>query len=60
MNDMNRVLGRRGARQLNIDELQQVGGGINTETVCTIPTNVCPNKDGDASIGECGPVCSTH
>jgi hypothetical protein len=58
MNDQNRVLGRWGARSLTEEELQQVGGGLHTDTVCTVPTEVCPNKDGDASIGECGPVCS--
>ena len=58
MNDQNRVLIRRGARSLSAEEMERVGGGLNTDTVCTVPTNVCPNKDGDASIGECGPVCS--
>jgi len=59
MNDRNRVLVRTGARSLSAEEIERVGGGLHTETVCTVPTNVCPNKDGDASIGECGPVCST-
>jgi hypothetical protein len=57
MNSLNRVLVRRGARSLSAEEMERVGGGLHTETVCTVPTNVCPNKDGDASIGECGPVC---
>jgi hypothetical protein len=57
MNDLNRVLVRRGARSLNEEEIARVSGGLNTETVCTVPTTVCPNKDGDASIGECGPHC---
>jgi hypothetical protein len=57
MNDLNRVLVRRGARSLNEEEIARVGGGLNTETVCTVPTTACPNKDGDASIGECGPHC---
>ena len=57
MNDQNRVLVRRGARSLNAEEMERVGGGLHTETVCTVPTATCPNKDGDASIGECGPVC---
>jgi hypothetical protein len=54
MNDQNRVLIRRGARSLSAEEMERVGGGLNTETLCTIPTTICPNKDGDASIGECG------
>jgi hypothetical protein len=57
MDDQNRVLARKGARSLSKDEIARVGGGINTDTVCTVPTSTCPNKDGDASIGECGPVC---
>lgn len=57
MNDQNRVLIRRGARSLNEEEIERVSGGLNTETVCTIPTSTCGNKDGDASIGECGPIC---
>ena len=57
MNDQNRVLIRRGARDLNAEEMERVGGGLPTDTVCTVPTNSCPNKDGDASIGECGPIC---
>jgi len=54
---MNRVLMRKGARELSAEEVEYVGGGLNTDTVCTIPTAVCPNKDGDAQIGECGPHC---
>jgi hypothetical protein len=56
MNDQ-RVLVRRGARYLSEEEVERVGGGIHTETACTVPTAICPNKDGDASIGECGPTC---
>ena len=54
MNDQNRVLIRTGARSLNQEEIERVGGGISTTTLCTVPTATCPNKDGDASIGECG------
>jgi hypothetical protein len=57
MNDQNRVVIRRGARELTENEVDRVGGGIHTETACTVPTATCPNKDGDASIGECGPTC---
>ena len=54
MNSQNRVLIRQGARELSAEEAERVGGGLNTETLCTVPTTTCPNKDGDASIGECG------
>jgi hypothetical protein len=57
MNDENRVLIRKGARALSAEEIECVGGGIGTTTLCTVPTTACPNKDGDASIGECGPHC---
>jgi hypothetical protein len=57
MDDQTRVLVRRGARSLNQEEIERVGGGISTTTLCTVPTTTCPNKDGDASIGECGPHC---
>jgi hypothetical protein len=57
MKDQNRVLVRTGARSLSAAEMERVGGGLNTETLCTVPTETCPNKDGDASIGECGPRC---
>ena len=57
MNDQNRVLVRWGARSLSAEEIERVGGGLHTETLCTVPSTACPNKDGDASIGECGPVC---
>jgi hypothetical protein len=58
MNERNRVLSRLGAREMTEQEIDLVSGGLHTETVCTVPTTSCPNKDGDASIGECGPVCS--
>lgn len=54
MNDNNRVLIRRGARELTKQEVEHISAGLNTETLCTIPSTACPNKDGDASIGECG------
>lgn len=50
----NRVLARAGARELTAEEVEHVNGGLHTETLCTVPTTTCPNKDGDASIGECG------
>jgi hypothetical protein len=51
MNKDNRVLGRRGARELTPPEIDHVTGGIQTDTVCTLgPSSV---MDGDAKIGEC-------
>ncbi|HEX4603075.1 MAG TPA: hypothetical protein VH724_03710, partial [Candidatus Angelobacter sp.] len=35
MDKDNRVLGRRGARDLNEQEVEQVSGGIRTLTLCT-------------------------
>jgi len=58
MNERNRVLSRLGAREMTAQEIDLVSGGLHTETVCTVPTATCPNKDGDSSIGECGPVCT--
>ena len=52
MNDNNRVLSRRGARELNHEELDRVRGSINTDTVCTWDPKR-GGADGDASIGEC-------
>ena len=44
-----RVLGRRGARQLSLDEIRVVFGAYTTQTVCSfIPPN---HIDGD--ISEC-------
>jgi len=54
MNDQNRVLIRRGARDLTPEEVERVSGGLGTETLCTVSTTKCPNKDGDAFLGECG------
>jgi hypothetical protein len=52
MNNDNRVLGRRGARELTPRETEHVTGGIQTNTVCTFEPG-SPKPDGDASIGEC-------
>jgi hypothetical protein len=52
MNDQNRVLIRRGARDLTGEEVERVSGGIHTLTPCT--AGPCGQRDGDASIGECG------
>ena len=52
MNDQNRVLIRRGARELNEQEVQQVNGGLRTLTVCSC----CVGGHADGDIGECGSV----
>ena len=50
MKYQNRVLARQGARDLTDQEIEQVNGGIHTETKCSV---IAPNKyDGDP--GECG------
>jgi hypothetical protein len=36
MNDPNRVLIRQGARELNEQEVEQVSGGLQTLTACTL------------------------
>jgi hypothetical protein len=53
MKDNNRVLIRRGARDLSEQEVAQVNGGTpHTNTACTF--SVAPNtSDGDKGIGEC-------
>lgn len=43
-NDNNRVLTRRGARQLSQDEIDQTAGGINT-LLSVIITNQNGNRD---------------
>lgn len=49
MNHDNRVLGRRGARELTQGEVEQVTGAVRTETKCSI----APKADGDSFLGEC-------
>jgi hypothetical protein len=51
MNEQNRVLIRRTARELTTEEIELATGGLRTLTACTIDELCC--KDGDASIGEC-------
>jgi hypothetical protein len=48
MDDQNRVLIRRGARELNEEETLTVCGGVRTTTACTIAP-----RDGDTFLGEC-------
>ena len=50
MNDQNRVLARKGARELNEQEIERVTGGVRTTTVCTFGPK---GKDGDTFLGEC-------
>jgi hypothetical protein len=54
MNDLNRVLLRRGARALSEQEVEHVGGGIRTATVCTFSTPTRASGDGDTFNSECG------
>jgi len=49
MNHQNRVLSRKGARQLNEQETTQVTGAFGTLTVCSVDSH--GHHDGD--IGEC-------
>jgi hypothetical protein len=51
MNDQNRVLVRRGARDLSTEEMERVSGGLRTATFCSI--NKLGQRDGDVSLGEC-------
>ena len=54
MNDQNRVLLRKGARDMTEQEVEHVGGGIRTATLCTAPTKPNGNLDGDTFMSECG------
>jgi hypothetical protein len=47
----NRVLIRRGARELDYREAELVGGSIRTATLCTFDPQF--GADGDVSLGEC-------
>ena len=51
MNEQDRVLIRRGARELAPEEIDLINGGLRTLTACTIGN--AGQRDGDASIGEC-------
>ena len=50
MNDQNRVLTRRGARELTPTEADLINGGFVTLSVCTNS----PSPDGDHRVGEVG------
>lgn len=52
MNDLSRVLARRGARDLDEQEVEQVAGGLRTVTKCSVtPAGAF---DGDTFHSECG------
>lgn len=51
MNDQNRVLTRRGARELTEEETLKASGGLPTDTVCTLSATSA--RDGDTFLGEC-------
>lgn len=48
MNQDNRVLGRKGARELTPRETEHICGAVRTETVCSFGP-----KGPDGDIGEC-------
>lgn len=51
MNQDNRTLGRKGARELTPRETEHIQGAIRTQTVCT---NLgIQGNDGDVLLGEC-------
>jgi len=49
--DNNRVLNRRGARDLDYSEIDLVGGSLRTFTFCSFSPQF--GADGDVKIGEC-------
>ncbi len=54
MNNDNRVLIRKGARELNEQEVEQVSGGLRTLTLCTnTGASTGGTSDGDTFLGEC-------
>ncbi|HWS18624.1 MAG TPA: hypothetical protein VN223_11435 [Candidatus Elarobacter sp.] len=48
MNEQDRVLIRRGARELSPEEVEQVGGGFHTLVITFGPNG----RDGDGLLGE--------
>jgi len=48
MNEQDRVLIRKGARELNAQEVEKVGGGFNTLAITFGPHG----RDGDGLLGE--------
>jgi hypothetical protein len=52
MDDQNRVLARKGALDLNEQEVEMVAGGLRTLTACTLAA--AGTLDGDTFHSECG------
>jgi hypothetical protein len=52
MNNQDRVLARKGARDLTEQEVALVAGGLRTVTACTLAAAGTP--DGDTFHSECG------
>jgi hypothetical protein len=52
MNENNRVLSRRGARDLSPEEIERVSGSLQTDTACTWDPKR-GGTDGDTFLGEC-------
>ncbi|HKV95535.1 MAG TPA: hypothetical protein VJW20_23520 [Candidatus Angelobacter sp.] len=50
MKDNDRVLARTGARELDEQEVEQVLGGLRTQTKCS---HSATTRDGDVFLGEC-------
>jgi hypothetical protein len=50
MKQDNRVLGRKGARELTATEVDHVTGAVHTETKCSLGPH---GLDGDVNLGEC-------
>ena len=48
MNEQDRILIRKGARELNAQEVEKVGGGFNTLAITFGPHG----RDGDGLLGE--------
>jgi hypothetical protein len=51
MEDNNRVLTRKGAREIDRSEANLVGGSLRTQTLCTFDPEF--GADGDTFLGEC-------
>lgn len=50
MKNENRVLSRKGARELTPRESERIHGAVRTETLCSIGPK---GLDGDVFLGEC-------
>lgn len=52
-NNVQRVLMRAGARELTMQEVENVAGSAGTTTACSAPSPARPNGDGDVFLHEC-------